>query len=87
MQWVMRMPEKPRVQNNLRHYREKLNVTGQEMEWRVGIAKRHWPYYESGTHEPKVTLAQRMAKVLNEIAKEKNIELKKLTVDDLYPPE
>ena len=77
--------DKPRIQNNLRYYREKLGVTGKEMEWRTGIAKRHWPYYENGTHEPKISLAQKMARALNEIAKEKDIEFKKLTVDDLYP--
>ena len=89
--WVIRMDnslgEKPRIPNNLRYYREKLGVTGQEMEWRTGITKRHWSYYENGTHEPKVSLAQRMATVFNEIAKEKGIDLKKLTVDDLYPPQ
>jgi DNA-binding XRE family transcriptional regulator len=57
------------------------------MEWRTGITKRHWPYYENGTHEPKVLLAQRMAAAFNDIAAEKDIELKKLSVEDLYPPQ
>lgn len=87
--WVMRMNDslrrKPKVPNNLKYYREKIGVTGQEMEWRTGITKRHWPYYESGIYEPKVSLAQRMAIAFNEIVEEKGIDLKMLTVDDLYP--
>lgn len=79
--------KKPKVINMLKYYREKLGVTGQEMEWRTGITKRHWSYYENGTHEPKVLLAQRMAAVFNGIAGEKQIEIKKLSVDDLYPPQ
>lgn len=79
--------EKPKVINTLKYYREKLGVTGQEMEWRTGITKRHWSYYENGTHEPKVTLAQRMVAAFNDIAAEKEIELKRLLVDDLYPPQ
>ena len=89
--WVMRMDKgsskKPRIQNNLRYYREKLGITGQEMEWRTRITKRHWSYYENGTHEPKVSLAQRMAAVFNDIAAQKEIKLKRLSVDDLYPPQ
>ena len=57
------------------------------MEYRTGVGNRHWPYYENGMHEPKVSLAQRMAAVFNDIAAEKEIELKKLTVEDLYPPQ
>ncbi|EHQ92106.1 helix-turn-helix transcriptional regulator [Desulfosporosinus youngiae] len=79
--------KKPRIQNNLRYYREKLGVTQKEMEYRTGVGNRHWPSYENGTHEPKVSLAQCMAAAFNDIAAEKEIELKRLTVDDLYPPQ
>ena len=79
--------KKPKVINTLKHYREKLGVTQKEMEYRTGVGNRHWPYYENGMHEPKVSLAQRMAAVFNDIAAEKEIELKKLTVEDLYPPQ
>lgn len=79
--------DKPRNINTLKYYREKLGITQKEMEYRTGVGNRHWPYYENGTHEPKVSLAQRMAAVFNDIAKEKGIELKRLTVDDLYPPQ
>lgn len=75
------------IRNNLKYYREKLGVTQQEMEWRVGITVRHWPYYENGTREPKITLAQRFVKVFNEIALEKEINLTSITIDNLYPPD
>ena len=78
--------KKPRVLNALGYYREKLRVTQKEMEWRTGIGIRQWPHYEAG-QEPRVKLAQKFAKVFNEIALEKGIEIKKLTVDDLYPDE
>lgn len=79
--------KKPKVINTLKYYREKLGATQKEIESRTGVGNRHWPYYENGTHEPKVSLAQRMAAVFNDIAEEKEIELKRLTVDDLYPPQ
>lgn len=78
--------KKPRVHNNLKYYREKIGVTQKELEWRTGIAPKNWAHYEAG-REPKVKLAQTFAKVLSEIAKEKQIDLKQLTVDDLYPPD
>ena len=76
--------KKPPVVNTLKYYREKLGVTQQEMEWRTGVGTRQWPHYETG-REPKIKLAQKFAKVFNEIAKEKDIEIKNLTADDLYP--
>ena len=76
--------KKPQVINTLKYYREKLGVTGQEMEWRTGIGVRQWPHYEAG-REPKIKLAQKFAKIYNEIALEKGKDLKRLTVDDLYP--
>ena len=76
--------KKPKVINTLKFYREKTGVTGQEMEWRTGIGIRQWPHYESG-REPKIKLAQKFAKVYNEIALEKGLDLKHLTADDLYP--
>ena len=76
--------KKPKVINTLKYYREKLGVTGQEMEWRTGVGTRQWPHYEAG-REPKVKLAQKFARTFNEIAQEKCIDLKPLTVDDLYP--
>lgn len=79
--------KKPKVVNTLKYYREKLGTTQKEMEYRTGVGNRHWPSYENGVHEPKVLLAQRMAAVFNDIAVEKEIELKKLTVEDLYPPQ
>lgn len=77
--------QKPKIQNNLKYYREKIGVTQKEMEYRTGVGNRHWPSYENGTHEPKVSLPQRMVAAFNDIAAEKEIELKRLTVDDLYP--
>ncbi len=74
------------IQNNLRYFREKLGVTGQEMEWRTGIGVRQWPHYEAG-REPKVKLAQKFARTYNQIALEKGLDLKHLTADDLYPEE
>lgn len=81
------LSQKPRVPNNLKYYREKIGVTQQEMEWRTGISKNHWSKYESGNPEPRVTLAQKFAKIFNQIAQEKSIDMKRLTVDDLYPTE
>lgn len=77
---------KPKVVNTLKHYREKLKVTQQEMEWRTGLSKNNWHHYEAG-REPGIKLAQKFAKTLNQIAEEKGIELKNLTTDDLYPPD
>ena len=76
----------PGINNTLKYYREKLGVTQREMEWRTDIGSKHWPHYEAG-REPKVKLAQKFARVFNEIATEKNITIKLLTVDDLYPGE
>lgn len=76
--------KKPPVHNNLRYYREKIGATQKEMEWRTSIGAKHWPHYEAG-REPKVKLAQVFARVFNEIVSEKELNIKKLTVDDLYP--
>jgi len=76
--------KKPKIINTLKYYREKLGVTGQEMEWRTGIGVRQWPHYEAG-REPKIKLAQKFAKIYNELALEKGKDLKHLTADDLYP--
>ncbi|MDQ7094279.1 helix-turn-helix transcriptional regulator [Desulfosporosinus sp. PR] len=73
------------VQNNLRYYRVKLGVTQQEMEWRTGLSKNNWHHYENG-REPGIKLVQVFAKVFNQIAEEKDIAIKKLSSDDLYPP-
>lgn len=78
--------KKPKVPNKLKYYREKLCSTQQEMEWRSSVGNRSWPTYESGIREPKVRLAQKFAQIFNEIAIEKGIEIKHITVDDLYPP-
>ena len=89
--WVMNMDKgseskKPKVINTLKLYREKLGVTGQEMEWRTGIGIRQWPHYEAG-REPKIKLAQKFARTYNEITLEKGLDIKHLTADDLYPEE
>lgn len=87
---MMRMNDssgnKSRVYNNLKYYREKLGVTQKEMEWRTGISQNQWSKYEKGLRIPEVPLAQKFASVFNQISSEKGLELKKLTVDDLYPP-
>jgi DNA-binding XRE family transcriptional regulator len=75
-----------KVSNNLKYWREKVGATQKEMEWRTGIGTRQWTNYECGLYEPKIKLAQRFAQVLNEMAEEKRIPLKKLTTDDIYPP-
>ncbi|WP_206809561.1 helix-turn-helix transcriptional regulator [Paradesulfitobacterium ferrireducens] len=86
--WVMRMNgssgKKPRVHNNLKYYREKLGVTQQEMEWRCDVERNQWSRYEAGEREPKIALAHRFAKVYNDIARRKGIDLQ-LTINDLYP--
>jgi len=78
--------KKPKVLNNLKYYREKLGVTQQEMELHCNLSKGSWSDYEIGRNEPKIKLAQRFASELNRIAIKKNIDLKNLTTDDLYPP-
>ena len=64
--------KKPKVINMLKYYREKLGVTGKEMEWRTNIGAKHWPHYEAG-REPKVKLAQRFARVLKKQNRHFNI--------------
>lgn len=78
--------KKPKVLNTLKYYREKLGVTQQEMELHCSLSKGSWSDYEIGRNEPKIKLAQRFASELNRIAIRKNIDLKNLTTDDLYPP-
>jgi predicted transcriptional regulator len=73
-----------KVVNNLKYYREKLGVTGKQIEWRVPVSNGQWPVYEAG-REPKVTLAQRIVEVYNEIAQEKGINIV-LGINDLWPP-
>jgi len=80
------LDKKPRIQNNLKYYREKLGVTQQEMEWRTKVGKNQWSHYETIGREPKVRLAQRFVRVMNQIAVQKGINIKSITIDDLYPP-
>jgi len=91
--WVMNMDKgsgnkKPKVVNNLKHYREMIGIKQQEMEWRCELSKGSFTDYEAGKNEPKIRLAQRLAYELNKAAKEKETNLERLiTTDDLYPPE
>ncbi len=73
-----------RVNNTLKYWREKVGATQKGLELRTGLAPNNWTHYEAG-REPGVTKAQLFTYALNQIAVEKGIEIKTLTVYDLYP--
>ena len=80
------LSNKPKIQNNLKYYREKLGVTQQEIEWRTGVGRNQWSKYESGEREPKITLVYKFVSVYNAIALEKGITLS-ISTTDIYPPQ
>jgi predicted transcriptional regulator len=71
------------VRNNLQYWRKRLGVTGKYMETRVPVSNGQWPMYEAG-REPKITMALKILDTYNEIAKEKELDIK-LAITDLWP--
>lgn len=53
------------LKNNLKEYRAKINVNQTEMGKLVGVSRQTISQIERGDYSPSVTLALKIAKVLN----------------------
>jgi len=65
---------KPKISNNLKPCRLKTDFTQVKLAEMAGITERYYQTLEYGEAEPKVTLAQRLARALG------------VEVSDIYPP-
>lgn len=53
------------LNNNLKYYREKLNINQQDFGTMVNVSRQTISSIERGDYSPSVTLALKIAKVLN----------------------
>lgn len=51
--------------NKLKKYREQQGLTQSEIASKANLSQRSYQNYENGTREPKVRIANRLAKLLN----------------------
>jgi len=53
------------MQNKLKFYRQQKNITQVELAKKVGISEQYYQKLEYQKHEPKISTAQNLAKVLD----------------------
>jgi len=53
------------MQNKLKFYRQQRNITQKELAKKVGITEQYYQRLEYQQHEPKISTAYKLAKVLD----------------------